>query len=123
VNQPSGQLTLNFGVLSRITTLDQNGRERLLGAELGLMGVGLIQSPGAIGKYPPTLAAVAGFGLRVPFGSGGAAVSIHAWVAYEFRPDFKYAPDTMKPMALEKAPHWMFIFGPSISIGNIGTNL
>ncbi len=122
VNAPSGQLTLNFGVLSRITTLDPRGKERLLGAELGLMGVGLIQSPGAIGQYPPTLAAVGGLGIRVPLG-GGAAVSVHAWVAYEFRRDFLYAPDLSDQMRKQDAPHWMFIFGPSIAIGNVGTNL
>ncbi len=123
VNQPSGQLTLNFGVLSRITTLDHHGKERLLGVETGLMGVGLIQSPGAIGPYPPTLAAVGGLGIRVPLGGGAAAVGVHAWVAYEFRKSFQYVPDPADPMTKKDAPRWMFIFGPSIAIGNIGTNL
>ena len=38
---PSGQLTLNFGVLSRITTLNREGKEGLFGLELGVMGLGL----------------------------------------------------------------------------------
>jgi hypothetical protein len=31
INQPNGQLTLNFGVLSRLTWLDRHGKEGLLG--------------------------------------------------------------------------------------------
>jgi hypothetical protein len=121
INQPTGQLTLNFGVLSRITWLDQRGKESLLGAELGLMGMGLIQRPGAI-EYPPTLGAIAGLGIRVPLGTGGAAVGVHIWGAYEFREGFEYYRDVKKMEGLRTAPRVAIIFGPSISIGNVGTN-
>jgi hypothetical protein len=127
MNKPTGQLTLNFGVLSRITWLDERGKEGLLGAEIGLMGMGLIQRPGQI-EYPPTIGAVAGLGIRVPLG-GGAAVGVHVWGAYEFRDDFQYKLDVKDDRGCEvagvcrSASRWSFIFGPSISIGNVGTNL
>jgi hypothetical protein len=120
MNKPTGQLTLNFGVLSRITWLDDHGKEGLLGAEVGLMGMGLIQRPGAI-EYPPTIGAVAGVGIRVSLG-GGAAVGVHVWGAYEFRDHFNYYPGP-DPGTQRRAPKLAFIFGPSISIGNVGTNL
>jgi hypothetical protein len=128
INKPTGQLTLNFGVLSRITWLNDRGKEGLLGAEIGLMGMGLIQRPGAI-DYPPTIGAVAGMGIRVPLG-GGAAVGVHIWAAYEFRESFNYRTDlkaadecdTLSAVC-KRAPRVAFIFGPSISIGNVGTNL
>jgi hypothetical protein len=132
MNEPVGQFTLNFGVLGRITWLDRNGKEGLLGLETGLMGVGLIpQRQGSVGDAPRTLAAVTGLGLRVDIG-GGAAVGIHLWGAYEFRRDYQYVPeghpkvdfnDVQMVSSLPHAPHWALIFGPSISIGNVGTNL
>jgi hypothetical protein len=121
MNKPTGQLTLNFGVLSRITWLNDQGKEGLLGAELGLMGMGLIQRPGAI-DYPPTLGAVAGAGIRVSLGAG-AAVGVHVWAAYEFRDDFDYFPDPGNQSDRRRARKLAFIFGPSISIGNVGANL
>jgi hypothetical protein len=120
MNKPTGQLTLNFGVLSRITWLNDQGKEGLLGAEVGLMGMGLIQRPGAI-DYPPTIGAVAGLGIRVSLGAG-AAVGVHVWGAYEFRDHFDYYPGA-DMRTQRRAPKLAFIFGPSISIGNVGTNL
>jgi hypothetical protein len=119
VTRPTGQLTLNFGVLSRITYLNRDGKEGLVGLELGLMGVGLIQRQGAIRDWPPTIAAVAGLGLRVPIGGGGAAIGINAWGVREFRDEYYIDSDNRS----DPASRWAFIFGPSISIGNVGTNL
>ena len=112
INKPTGQLTLNFGVLSRITWLDDRGKEGLLGAELGLMGMGLIQRPGAI-DYPPTIGAVARLGIRVPLG-GGAAVGVHVWAAYEFRetlqlpdrPEVRRRVRHGQPPSATGAPAW-----------------
>ncbi|WP_052519636.1 hypothetical protein [Archangium violaceum] len=125
LNQPTGQLTLNFGLLSRLTLLDEQGKEGLLGLELGLMGVGLVQTGGLLNDYPPTLAAVAGLGIRVPLGGGStggqAALSIHVWGAYEFREAyFIKLPDGSVGREVGR---WALIFGPSISLGNIGMNL
>jgi hypothetical protein len=125
LNAPTGQLSLNFGLLSRLTWLNEYGKEGLLGLEMGVMGVGLIQAPGALSNFPPTLATVAGLGVRVPLGGGQAggqaALNIHAWGAYEFRdPVFLPLPDGSPG---RRVGNWSVIFGPSISLGNIGTNL
>ncbi|NOK20180.1 hypothetical protein HMI50_24475 [Corallococcus carmarthensis] len=120
--QPTGQLAINFGVLSRLALLNNEGQERLLGIELGLMGLGLVPQSGDI-QFPPTLAAVLGLGLRVPIGPG-AAVGAQAWIAREFRGDITRRTngdpntDTVVPSS-----KWSFIFGPSISVGNVGFNL
>jgi len=118
MTSPTGQLTLNFGVLSRIVRLDHRGKESLLGLELGLMGMGLLQPANAT-PYPATLGAVGGLGIRLPLGNGDAAIAIHMWGVYEFRG--RYAPDPNAPNA--DASHWALIFGPSVSIGNVGANL
>jgi hypothetical protein len=123
MNEPTGQLTLNFGVLSRLTWLDRRGKEGILGLEIGLMGIGLIPQAEKNVTIPRTLAAVAGAGLRIDLGAG-AAVGVHLWGAYEFRDDYPYRlqnPDD--PASGRPAPHWAVFFGPSIAIGNAGTNL
>jgi hypothetical protein len=117
VTSPTGQLTLNFGVLSRIVTLDRRGKESLWGIELGLMGMGLLQ-PANQTQFPATLGAVAGLGLRLPLGGGDTAISVHIWGVYEFRG--RYAPDPNFPD--RDASHWAVIFGPSVSLGNVGVN-
>ncbi len=122
ITAPSGVLTLNFGALSRLTWLDQEGHEGLVGLELGAMGVGLASTTGT--AFPPTLAVIGGAGIAIPIGNRGepsqAAVNLHAWIAYELRPDYTYMPT---PTTTLTASHWSFLFGPSITIGNIGTNL
>jgi hypothetical protein len=116
ITAPSDVLTLNFGALSRLTWLDKDGQEGLLGLEFGALGIGLAATP----DFPRTLAVLAGLGVGVPIGNRGekteASVNLHAWVAYELRSTFYLA--TGQP-----ASHLSFLFGPSITIGNVGTNL
>lgn len=119
--EPTGQLSVNFGILSRLALLNDEGQERLLGIELGLMGLGLVPQSGDI-QFPPTVAAVAGLGLRVPIGAG-AAVSASAWVAHEFRGDIKRRTSDPNENPVVPSSRWSFIFGPSISVGNVGFNL
>ena len=126
VTEPTGLLSLNFGVLSRLALLDHEGREGLIGIELGAIGVGLIGN-GNFPNYPQTLATVAGLGISIPLGNAGqptqASLNLHAWAAYEFRKEFQYYPSAVDATAGKNgrpAPHWAFVFGPSISIGNIG---
>jgi len=122
MNEPTGQLTLNFGVLSRLTWLDRHGKEGLFGLELGLMGVGLIPQRSSTADVPRTLAGVAGAGLRIDLGAG-AAVGVHLWGAYEFRNEYSYLSRPGDMASATRAPHWALFFGPSIAIGNAGTNL
>ncbi len=123
ITAPSGVLTLNFGALSRLTWLDREGHEGLFGLELGAMGVGLAATPGFT-AFPPTLAVIAGVGVSIPIGNRGeptqASVNLHAWGAYELRDKYDYTP---MGGATYSPSHWSLLFGPSITIGNIGTNL
>jgi hypothetical protein len=128
ITAPSGILTLNFGALSRLTWLDQEGHEGLLGLELGAMGIGLAATPTnstLTTPPPPTLAVLAGLGISIPIGNRGeptqASVNLHAWLAYELRSEYQYQAVLNGPLLT--ASHWSFLFGPSITIGNIGTNL
>jgi len=120
ITAPSDVLTLNFGALSRLTWLTAEGREGLLGLELGALGIGLAATPG----FPRTLAVLGGLGVGIPIGNRGeqsqASVNLHAWLAYELRGDYPLRPgDPASPLA----SHWSLLFGPSITIGNVGTNL
>jgi hypothetical protein len=120
ITAPSDVLTLNFGALSRLTWLDHEGHEGLLGLEAGALGIGLAATP----DFPRTLAVLLGIGVSVPIGNRGetsqAAVNLHAWMAYELRSEVHTNPtDPLSPLA----SHFSFLFGPSITIGNIGTNL
>lgn len=120
INAPAASLTLNFGVLGRITWLDRHGKEGLLGLETGALGASLIpQQYNDSPAYPAALVALLGVGLRVPIGQN-AAIGVHLWGAYEFRSEYWYTPASG---GTRKAPHWSLLFGPSISIGNVGTNL
>jgi hypothetical protein len=122
-NLGSGPLALNFGVLSRLTWLDRNGQEGLLGLEAGMMGMGLAT------EQDRQLAAVAGLGVSVPVGNAGqltqAAVNIHAWAAYSFgsRTGQITNPSTGQVIRTVNLSPWAFVFGPSITIGNVGTFL
>jgi hypothetical protein len=121
INEPAASLTLNFGVLGRITWLTRQGKEGLLGLETGVLGASLIpQQYNNNPAFPPTLVTLFGLGLRVEVGQG-AAVGVHLWGAYEFRNEYSFTPQGAA--SPRNASHWSLLFGPSISIGNVGTNL
>jgi len=120
ITAPSDVLTLNFGALSRLTWLDREGHEGLLGLEAGAVGVGLAATP----DFPRTLSVVLGVGVAIPIGNRGeptqASVNVHAWLSYELRgPVHEVPSDPTTPLA----SHFAFLFGPSITVGNIGVNL
>lgn len=121
LTEPRGILTLNFGVMSRMTWLDETGHEGLFGFELGVMGVGLVKTESY--NFPPTLATLAGFGISIPLGNRGepsqATVNLHAWGVYEFRGDIQCSEGAPCP----PNHRFAFYFGPSISVGNVGMNL
>jgi hypothetical protein len=113
----SGILTLNFGVLARLTWLDALGREGLIAAEGGVMAVGLANDVSASGRSLTQVATVAGVGFSVPIANRAlateTAINLHAW--YEWEPSRALGGAAGNPSA--------FVFGPSISIGNIGADL
>jgi hypothetical protein len=112
----SGVLTLNFGMLSRLTWLDSDGHEGFLGLEGGIMAIGLANDKGSTGQSLTQVGAVAGLGVSVPIANRAAptqaSINLHGW--------FEEAISSSGPDAGRRAA---FIFGPSISIGNVGANL
>ena len=113
----SGILTLNFGVLARATWLDSLGREGILCAEAGALTVGLANDTSASGKSLTQVATVAGLGLSVPIANRALAaetsVNLHAWI--EFEPSRAFGSGS--------GSAWAFVFGPSITVGNLGADL
>jgi hypothetical protein len=111
----SGVLSLNFGVISRLTWLDPEGKEGFLGAEAGVLVIGLANSQSSTGESLTQIGAVIGLGVAVPIANRGAAtqasINLHAWFEADLTGN-NY-----------DASRYAFIFGPSISIGNVGTNL
>ena len=107
-------LSLNFGVLSRLTWLDSEGHEGFLGLEAGILVMGLANSTSNTGESLTQVGAVVGLGLAVPIANPStttqASINLHAW--YEF--------DITRSGGEGEAGRHAIIFGPSISIGNVG---
>jgi hypothetical protein len=113
----SGILSLNFGALLRATWLDGSGHEGFVGLEAGVMALGLPNDKDASGNPLTQMATVAGVGFSVPIANRSLAtqanINLHAWFEYEVSRAWVGEPGN--PIG--------FVFGPSISIGNVGTNL
>ena len=109
----SGPLALNFGVLSRMTWVDRDGKEGLLGLEAGVMAFGLTGTPSTTGASLTQVGGVIGVGLSIPIANASqatqAAINLHGWLEQSITGG---GSTNASPRA--------FIFGPSISIGNIG---
>jgi hypothetical protein len=112
----SGVLTLNFGVLSRLTWLDSDGHEGFLGLEAGIMAIGLANATGDTGQSLTQVGAVCGLGISVPIANRAsptqASINLHGWFE-----------ESISNSGTDPGRREAFIFGPSISIGNVGTNL
>ncbi len=115
--QHSGVLSLNFGIVSRLTWLSADGHEGFLGLEGGIMAIGLTNDKSNTGNSLTQVGMVAGIGLSVPIANRStptqASINLHGWV----EEDISHNPGD------SQASRSSIIFGPSISIGNIGTNL
>jgi hypothetical protein len=113
----TGPLALNFGVLSRLTWLNGDGSDGLLGLELGVMGMGIAS------EKDRQLNIVGGLGVSVPLGNVGqpsqAALGVHAWAGYRLGAQ---TGERESGELIDLSP-WSFIFGPSVSIGSVGVNL
>lgn len=113
--ESSGVLSLNFGVLSRLTWLDKEGKEGFLGAEAGLLVAGLANSRSETGQSLTQVGAVLGLGVSVPIANRNAitqaSINVHAWF------------ETDLSRNLNDSSRYAFVFGPSITIGNVGANL
>lgn len=108
----SGLLSLNFGLISRLTWLNKDGKEGLIGLEGGVMVIGLASSTSTTGHSLTEVGVPIGLGLSIPIANRlsatEASINLHGWL------EIPISRDDHTPA---------FIFGPSISIGNIGANL
>jgi hypothetical protein len=106
-------MALNFGIVSRLTWLSSEGREGFLGLEAGLMAFGLSKDTGATGASLTQVGLVTGLGIAVPVANRSspsqASINLHGWL------EVNITEGGGNPLA--------FVFGPSISIGNVGTSL
>jgi hypothetical protein len=113
----SGILSLNFGVLGRLTWVDADGFDGILALEGGVLGVGLAPvDTSASGQSLSQVASVFGIGLGVPIVNRAAitqtSINLHAWFEYEIS----------RTLGGVGSP-FGFVFGPSITFGNVGTYL
>ncbi|MET0341770.1 MAG: hypothetical protein ABW252_12270 [Polyangiales bacterium] len=112
--EASGVLQLNFGVISRLALLDKEGKEFPVALETGVLVFGITNSRSQTGEQLFQVGVVAGLGFAVPISNRGqlsqASINVHAWVE-------------INAMRDAEASRYAFIFGPSISIGNVGTSL
>ena len=112
-SKSSGVLSLSFGVISRFTWLDSDGKEGLLAIEAGVMAFGLSGDLSSGGESLTQVGAVIGAGMAIPIANAGgpaqASINLHAW----FEQRITGGPEAGSEQAL--------IFGPSITIGNVGT--
>jgi hypothetical protein len=111
----SGVLSLSLGVISRFTWLDSDGKEGILGLEAGLMAFGVTGSDtSSSGAALEQAGAVAGLGMSIPIANAGglaqASINLHAWFEQRIAGS---GPEASSRQAV--------IFGPSISLGNVGT--
>jgi hypothetical protein len=119
----SGTLSLNLGLLTRITWLDNDGREGLLALEAGMMGMGLAD------QVQRKLALVGGLGISIPLGNVNqptqAAINIHMWLSYNVGETVIYKDPVTGMVYPAPVPvsSWAMVFGPSITIGSIGALL
>jgi hypothetical protein len=113
----SGVLTLNFGVISRLTWLDSEGHEGFIGAEGGIMVIGLANSHSDDNTSLTQVGAVLGLGVSVPIANRSlatqASINLHAW----------FEADITRSDSNDSKGRYAIIFGPSITIGNVGVNL
>lgn len=121
-NLGSGPLTLNFGVISRLARLDSEGHEQLLGLETGVLAMGLATDK------ERQLALVGGLGISIPLGNVNqptqASVNIHGWAAYTLgEREGVLTNDAGNATGKVTLSPWGFVFGPSITIGNVGAFL
>ena len=80
------------------------------------MGVGLANDVSTTGRSLTQVATVWGAGLSVPIANRSLAtetsINLHVWAEYEVSRALEDNPNAGDPLG--------FVFGPSISIGNIG---
>jgi hypothetical protein len=118
----SGILSLSLAVITRLTWLDTDGHEGLLGLESGIMAFGFTNSEA---QSLTEVGVVAGIGLSIPIAGAGsptqASINLHAWLEQRITQPATPATPIMGAAALPRSSSQAVIVGPSISFGNVGT--
>jgi hypothetical protein len=116
----SGVLSLSVAVITRLTWLDSDGHEGLLGLEGGIMAFGFTNSQT---QALTEVGVVAGVGLSIPLAGAGsptqASINLHAWVEQRISEPITPVPTPTVPHP-ENSSARAVIVGPSLSFGNIG---
>jgi hypothetical protein len=112
----SGILTLSVGALMRLVALSRDGTAFPLGLEAGVMWLGVAGDSDPSVASHGAVAIVAGPGIAVPIANTSrmtqTSINLHAWFEYE----------VSREVLGQAGQAIGFVFGPSISIGDIGTN-
>jgi hypothetical protein len=112
----SGILTLSVGALMRLVALSRDGAAFPLGLEAGVMWLGIAGDTDAQAASHGAVALVVGPGIAVPIANTSrvsqTSINLHAWFEYEVSRD----------VLGQAGQAFGFVFGPSISIGDVGTN-
>jgi hypothetical protein len=111
-----GILTLNAGAILRLVVLSKEGKESPLGLEGGVMWLGITGDTSKESSAHGEFAIVTGLGLGIPIANQSRAaqtsINLHAWFEYEVSRAAR--PDSGIPYG--------FVFGPSITVGDLGVN-
>ncbi len=117
----SGVLSLSLAVITRLTWLDSEGHEGLLGLESGIMAFGFTNSQA---QALTEVGIVAGVGLSIPLAAAGsptqASINLHAWVEQRISEPITAVPTPTMPNPAAASARSVIV-GPSISFGNVGT--
>ena len=112
----SGILTLSVGALLRLVALSRDGDAFPLGLEAGVMWLGIAGDSDPSVNSHGVVALVAGPGIAVPIANVSRAsqtsINLHGWFEYE----------VSREVLGQQGQAFGFVFGPSISIGDVGAN-
>jgi hypothetical protein len=112
----SGILSLNAGALVRGVLLSRDGQESVVGVEAGALWLAIPGDEAAAASAHGQAALVAGLSVGIPIAnanrSAQTSINLHAWVEYE----------VSRAILREPGSPWGFIFGPSLTIGDVGRN-
>lgn len=112
----SGILTLNAGALVRLVMLSREGAESPVGLETGVMWLGVAGDTEPDVSARGQVAALLGVGLSIPIANAShstqTSINLHAWVEYE----------VSRQVLGQPGRAWGFVFGPSLSVGDVGVN-
>lgn len=112
----SGILTLSVGAILRLVALSRDGDAFPLGLEAGVMWLGIAGDTDPSVNSHGVVALVAGPGIAVPIANVSRAsqtsINLHGWFEYE----------VSREVLKQQGQSFGFVFGPSISIGDVGAN-